>query len=126
MAEHAHGHEHSAEEMKKHVMRYVYVGAALLMFTGITVAVSRLHVPRAGAIYVGLMIASLKAFLVAGYFMHLFDEKKIIYRTLVLTVILFIPLLFFPWFTIWNANGREEPALQQPAPAKVESSHEHH
>jgi cytochrome c oxidase subunit 4 len=115
-------HAHSAEEMKQHVMKYVAIGGLLLLFTGITVLAAQLHLPRAGAIYVGLAIAGVKGFLVAGYFMHLFDEKKIIYRTLVLTAVLFLPLLFFPWFTVWGNAGHEGASMTPPA-AKAEPAH---
>jgi caa(3)-type oxidase subunit IV len=114
---------HGAEEIKKHVKTYIYVGAALLVFTGITVLVSTMHLPRAAAIYVGVCIACVKGFLVAGYFMHLFDEKKIIYRTLVITAVLFVPLLFFPWFTIWGSAGHEGTALTAPAVAAHATHH---
>jgi caa(3)-type oxidase subunit IV len=48
------------------------------------------------AIIVALFIASLKASLVAAYFMHLISEKKLIYAALTLTVVLFLVLMVIP------------------------------
>ena len=48
----------------------------------------------------GLLIASVKGFLVAGNFMHLLDEVKSIYWILILSVIFFIPLFFIP--LLWD------------------------
>ena len=47
---------------------------------------------------VALFIATVKAFLVAGYFMHLISEKKMIYGILVATVFFFAGLMFL---TVW-------------------------
>jgi caa(3)-type oxidase subunit IV len=48
------------------------------------------------AILVALFIASLKASLVAAYFMHLISEKKLIYAALTLTAVLFLVLMVLP------------------------------
>ena len=42
--------------------------------------------PSFTAIAVALFVASIKAFLVCGYFMHLLSEKKVVYLTLATTV----------------------------------------
>ena len=57
----------------------------------------------AGAIFVGLVIASIKGYLVAANFMHLNSEKKMILWILLLTVILLLPLLFIP--VMWDINN---------------------
>ena len=49
---------------------------------------------------VGLMIAFVKGYLVAANFMHLNDEKSIIYMILGMTVVFFIVLFFMP--TLWH------------------------
>ena len=51
------------------------------------------------AIVVALFIASIKATLVASFFMHLISEKKLIYSVLILTVVFFLVLLFVPLWT---------------------------
>ena len=45
---------------------------------------------------VALAIASVKGFLVAGYFMHLLSEKKLIYAVLLLTLFFLALLLWIP------------------------------
>ena len=84
------------EDIKKHVRVYVMVFVALMALTLITVAVSYLHLGVKAAITVALIIASVKASLVASYFMHLISEKKVIYATFILTAMFFIVLMFVP------------------------------
>jgi cytochrome c oxidase subunit 4 len=84
------------DEVKKHVRVYITVFVALMALTLITVAVSTLHLNVAAAVTVALIIAAVKATLVAGYFMHLISERKVIYATLVLTAVFFIALMFLP------------------------------
>jgi cytochrome c oxidase subunit 4 len=72
---------------------------ALLVFTVITVAVSRLHFGVAAGIAVALIIATMKGSMVASVFMHLNHEKPWIYGALLLTVLFFVVLLFLPLFT---------------------------
>jgi len=86
-------------EIKKHVRIYITVFVALLALTIITVAVSRFHLSVPAAITVALFIAAIKGSLVAGYFMHLVSEKKVIYATLILTIVFFIALMWLPIFT---------------------------
>lgn len=88
----------SAEEMKKHVRGYWVIFAALLGLTGVTVGISYLHVPHTIAILLALLVASIKASLVALYFMHLISEKHVIYAVLALTAFMFAVLLLVPWF----------------------------
>ena len=67
--------------------------------TVITVAASYLNVSVPLAIVIGLFIASVKASLVACYFMHLIAEKRLIYWVLLLTVAFFIALMALPLLT---------------------------
>ena len=72
------------------------VFVALAALTMITVAVSYLHLQGWHAVAVALAIASVKGFLVAGYFMHLLSEKKLIYAVLLLTLFFLALLLWIP------------------------------
>src|SRR5215831_6977691 len=92
---------HSAPAIRKYVM----IGVALLVFTGITVAANQLHLAIPIAITVALIIAVTKGSMVASVFMHLSDERKWIYATLLLTVAFFIVLLSVPLFTIMDNIG---------------------
>ncbi len=85
-----------AGNVKKQVKVYITVFVVLMGLTLITVAVSSLHLGVGAAIAVALVIATVKATLVAGYFMHLISEKKVIYATLLLTLIFFLALMFLP------------------------------
>ncbi len=89
-------HEPNVDEIRKHVRTYILVFVALMALTLITVAVSYLHLDVKWAIAVALFIATLKGSLVAGFFMHLISEKKLIYATLLLTFIFFLALLVLP------------------------------
>lgn len=91
MSEHAH-------DIQKEVKRYIAVFVALLVLTMVTVAASYLRLNIVGAVTLALMIATVKASLVACYFMHLISEKKMIYLILGFTVIFFLGLLFLPFW----------------------------
>ena len=84
---------HSPEEIKKHVKVYIMVFVALLFLTVVTVGVSYIHLPVPQAIAVALAVAMTKASLVALFFMHLSNEKRIIYGTLALTGVFFVFLM---------------------------------
>ena len=78
------------------------VGALLLAFTGITVALSYVHFGTQKAnIAVAMLVATLKAGLVAAIFMHLAAEKRLIYRILIFTGFFVLGLFWltlFAWF----------------------------
>jgi cytochrome c oxidase subunit 4 len=91
--------EHDAkeiEEMRHHVRVYLMVFGALAVLTVVTVGASYLHVDMPIAILIAVVIASIKAGLVACYFMHLISEKKLIYSVLVLTAVFFVVLMALP------------------------------
>jgi cytochrome c oxidase subunit 4 len=93
------------EEFKKHLGKYYVVFVALLCLTAITVGVSYLHLPNRGlAIAIALVIACVKAGMVAAVFMHLIDERKVIYAVLILTVAFFFLVLLLPMFTIADGS----------------------
>jgi caa(3)-type oxidase subunit IV len=94
-------HEEYAHNVQKHVRGYLVVGAMLLAFTGITVALSYVNFGTQKAnIAVALLVATIKAGLVAAIFMHLAAEKRLIYRVLIFTG-LFVFALFWLTFLAW-------------------------
>jgi cytochrome c oxidase subunit IV len=95
-----------AEAVRKSVRTYMMIGAALLVFTGITVAANYLHLPIPAAITLALIIASIKASMVAAVFMHLNHEKQWIYGALILTVAFFIVLMSVPLLTTMDTFGK--------------------
>ncbi len=90
---------HDPAEIDKHVRTYVMVFAALLVLTAVTVAVSYLHLEVHEAIAVALVIASIKASLVALFFMHLISERQVILWILALTGAFAVALLVLPAIT---------------------------
>ena len=98
--------DYTAAEIDKRVRVFMVVGASLLLLTGVTVAAAYwFDLPLAAAVTLALIIAGFKGSLVAGFFMHLISERKMIYGVLVLTVAFFLVLLFVPFFTIMDKVG---------------------
>src|SRR5438874_11480659 len=95
-------HEEYAHNVQAHVKRYLLVGAALLAFTAITVALSYVDFgTRKANIAVAMLVATFKAGLVAAIFMHLAAEKRLIYRILIFTgffVLGLFWLIFLAWY----------------------------
>ena len=90
-------HEEYAHNVQKHVRGYLMVGATLLVFTAVTVALS--YAPKAN-VAVAMLVATFKAGLVAAIFMHLAAEKRLIYRILIFTGF-FVLGLFWLTFLAW-------------------------
>lgn len=89
----------SVEEFNKHVRSCVVVFGLLLVLTGVTVGVSYFPISVQAAVVIALIVASIKAFLVLAYFMHLISEKKIIYYTLGFSLFFFLACLILPIVT---------------------------
>jgi cytochrome c oxidase subunit 4 len=102
----AHDDHNSPENIAREVRIYYMIFGSLAVLTGITVAACYfLELPLHYAIAVGLTIACIKGFLVAGFFMHLMSEKKLIYSVLILTVVFFIFLILIPLGTMHSRLG---------------------
>src|SRR5437899_10456331 len=88
-------HEEYAHNVQKHVRGYLMVGALLLSFTAITVALSYVNfgTPKAN-IAVAMLVATLEAGLIAAICMHLEAEKRLIQRVLVLTGLFVRPIVW--------------------------------
>ena len=107
MSHHTHAHSghsdhsgHDDHDVKSHVKRYIAVFIALIVGTIITVGASYLPIESVAlTVAIALFIASIKGFLVAGYFMHLISEKKMIYSILIATVFFVASLMYL---TIWS------------------------
>src|SRR3954447_16409081 len=93
--------EHGAHNVAKHVRKYLFIGAVLVTFTAITVWLSYVDFGTQKAnVLVAMAVATFKAGLVAAIFMHLSNEKKLIYRILVFTAF-FVLGLFFLTYLAW-------------------------
>jgi cytochrome c oxidase subunit 4 len=94
-------HEEYAHNVQAHVKRYLLIGALLLSFTAVTVALSYVNFGTQKAnIAVAMLVATIKAGLVAAVFMHLAAEKRLIYRVLIFTG-LFVFALFWLTYLAW-------------------------
>ena len=91
-----------SHDISKHIKVYVGVFVALLLGTILTVAMYYQHFDSvAVTISIALFIATIKAFLVAGFFMHLISEKKAIYAILATTAFFFVGLA---GLTLWSMH----------------------
>ncbi len=88
--------ESEAARVKEHLRVYVMVFVALAVLTVVTVAISYLQLSTALAITVALVVATVKASLVAGYFMHLLSEEKVILWLLLLCAAFLVFLFALP------------------------------
>ena len=88
------------KHIQEHIKVYLTVFGALGVLTVLTVAASYLNVSTTEAIFLTLTIATVKASLVAGYFMHLINEKQTIIWILTLTFIFFLFCMFIPMITV--------------------------
>ena len=96
----------SAEDIRHHVAVYMKGFLALFVLTIVTVAASYLHLDSvAMTVTIALFIASIKGTLVACFFMHLIDERSIIYWVLIITAVFFVVLMFVPLLTVTNSVG---------------------
>src|SRR6266481_4919312 len=88
-----------SEELSRHIKVYILVFVALLFGTFLTVTMYAIHFQSmAVTITIALFIATVKAFLVAGFFMHLISEKKAVYAILMATVFFFTSMMYL---TVW-------------------------
>jgi cytochrome c oxidase subunit 4 len=86
-----HSHPHDQHTIRGYLMVYF----ALLAGTALTVWASYIHFASHEVnIAVALVIACVKASLVAAYFMHLISERKMIYSVLGFTAFFFVGLMF--------------------------------
>lgn len=116
---------------KKHLgpLHYVLVWVALLVLTGVTVAVWKTHMPLGMRITVALAVAVVKATLVALFFMHLWEHggvNRLVMGTSVLFVVLLIGLVLmdnatrFPFANPPYSDPWMETTYQKAAPPMQE------
>ena len=103
-----HDHDHDGEEHEEHhvdpLWLYWGIFGALLVMTVVTVGASYIDFGAANTI-IAVIIASIKAFLVAFFFMHLRHDKP--FHTLVfLAGLLFLSFLFL--FTLTDQGTRND------------------
>ena len=93
---------HSHDDIKKHVRTYIIIFVALLVGTVITVWLNYLHFESVAlTVSIALFVATIKAALVAGFFMHLISEKKAIYAMMAATIFFFASMMYL---TVWSRD----------------------
>lgn len=85
--------DHS-DDVSKHIRGYLIIGGTLIIGTVLTVLASYVDLGHHWNIVLALVIATVKASLVALYFMHLISEKQLIYMVLGFTAFFFLSLMF--------------------------------
>ena len=99
----------SDHNIESHIKVYWNVFCALIAFTILTVAISYYDFGSVfWTLFVGLGIACIKGYAVAGYFMHLNDESKPIYYILALSVVCLVVLMSIPM--AWRSSGESHKA----------------
>ncbi len=99
--EHDLAHTDDAHHVSAHVNKYLIVGALLLVFTGLTVFLSYVDFGSHKLnMAVGMVVATIKASLVAAIFMHLNAERQLVYRILIFTGF-FVLALFWLTYLHW-------------------------
>lgn len=86
---------HSADEVAKEVRTYLTIFGALAVLTLLTVGVAYMNLPHAAGVVVALVIAALKVFLIATFFMHLRAEGHLIKASIAVCVLLLLVLMVF-------------------------------
>jgi len=87
-------HNLNRSEFKRDILIYF----SIIAMTGLIVGIS--HWQNLLRIFLIVPIASAQAGILAYYFMHLMTKKKTIHLVLLLTVIVFLSLLFWPAWDI--------------------------
>lgn len=86
-------HEHTVD-FRSYVRRCLYIFIAALCAISLMIFISYLpHFGWTAKVALILCVASVNAFLVAGFLMHLLSEKKLIYTLLAFTAFFFVGLI---------------------------------
>ena len=105
----------NVEAIQKSIKWYFIIGGLLIVFSIATVGLSYVELPTHSLnILVGMILATIKASMVALIFMHLNHERTLIYKILAFTVVLAIVL-----FTLFILS-HEDPLLFKGMYAPVE------
>ncbi len=86
--------EKDLEDVRRHVRQHLIIAAGIVIGTILTLFTSQ-HNFGSSALNIGMTIAvaCIQAFLVAGFFMHLLSEKKLIYSFLIFTAVFFAVMM---------------------------------
>ena len=109
---------HGTESVHKQTKIYKVVGCVLFAATVATVAAAEWHhLGITLGIFVAVLIATFKGSLVAGYFMHLSAERKMIYWVLALTAFFFVAMIVLIMWTHGDQQGQPHGIFTTPPEA---------
>lgn len=103
-----------SEAVQKQIKLYLIIGLALFVGTILTVWVADLKVAIVTGIIIAVVIATIKSTLVAGYFMHLFHEAKLIYQVLFLTAVFIVVMIGLVMFAAYDQQGAHHGIFEVP------------
>jgi caa(3)-type oxidase subunit IV len=104
----------SGHDIAKQIKIYKIIGATLIAGTIITVAAANVHLGIVLGIIVAIIIATIKGLLVAGHFMHLFNERRMIYGVLALTGVFIVVMIGLLLFSYGDQQGHHTGAFDVP------------
>jgi len=98
--------EQEHQDVKRRVRRHIIIAVALAAGTLMTIWTSQTDFGRGFGLNVAitLAIAGAQAFMVAGFFMHLLSEKKMIYCFLGFTAVFLTVMMGLIFFAHMPAN----------------------
>lgn len=87
--------KHAPLDKSAEVRTYLIIFASLAVLTLMTVGVAYLHLPHAAGVVIALVIAALKVYLIASFFMHLRGEGRLINWSVAACCVLVLILIVF-------------------------------
>src|SRR5476651_1417072 len=97
-------HHSNQSEFKRDILIYF----SIIAMTGLIIGISHLQL-KVLVIFLIVPIACMEAGILAYYFMHLMTKKKTVHLILLLTVIVFLSLLFWPaWDVVYSPRTPSE------------------
>ena len=90
-----HAVAHLAHDTSAEVRTYLIIFGALAALTLLTVGVAYMNLPHAAGVVIALVIAAVKVFLIASFFMHLRGEGRLINWSVAVCLLLVMILIVF-------------------------------
>jgi len=99
-----HHSEHQPDELKRDILIYI----TIILLLGVILLISHLQLHILG-IFLIVPIACIEAGILGFYFMHLMTKKRTVHLLLLLTVVVFVTLLFWPaWDIVYSPRTPSE------------------
>jgi heme/copper-type cytochrome/quinol oxidase subunit 4 len=104
--------EQDMDDVKRHVRQHIIIAVALAIGSLTTIWTSQTHFGNfAVNVAMTLLVAGVQGFMVAGYYMHLLSEKKMIYSFLIFTAFFFVVMI---GITFWARMPSNVVHISQP------------